>query len=71
MDGLRKVPDNVPQQDMLAKYLGKSLTSVPDPFGQFESFGHYNNAMLKRFLDSFGFSYEFKSATESYRTGVF
>ncbi|MDR1598093.1 MAG: lysine--tRNA ligase [Holosporales bacterium] len=71
MDGLRKVPDNVPNQDMLAQHLGKSLTSVPDPYGQFPSFGHHNNAMLKRFLDSFGFQYEFQSATDHYRSGNF
>ena len=51
MDGLRKVPTNVPNQDMLAKYLGYPLTKVPDPFGKFESFGHHNTAMLRQFLD--------------------
>lgn len=71
MDGLRKVPDNVPNQDMLAQHLGKALTNVPDPYGQFESFGHHNNAMLRRFLDSFGFEYEFKSSTECYKAGLF
>ncbi|MSO94104.1 MAG: lysine--tRNA ligase [Rhodospirillales bacterium] len=71
MDGLRKVPDNVPNQEMLARYLGKPLTAVPDPFGTHESFGHHNNARLKAFLDSFGFEYEFKSATECYRAGLF
>ena len=54
MDGLRKVPDNVPQQDMLAQHLGKPLSRIPDPFGKFESFAHHNNAMLRDFLDRFG-----------------
>ncbi|HYM33493.1 MAG TPA: lysine--tRNA ligase [Candidatus Cybelea sp.] len=71
MDGLRKVPDNVPNQDMLRQHLGKPLTSVPDPFGKFESFGHHNNAMLRRFLDAFGFEYEFQSSTDWYKSGRF
>ena len=71
MDGLRKVPDNMPNQDMLAKHLGKPLTAIPDPFGTHESFGHHNNARLKAFLDTFGFDYEFQSATECYRSGRF
>ena len=71
LDGMRKVPGNVPNQDELRKHLQKPLTSVPDPFGEFESFGHHNNAMLRRFLDTFGFEYEFYSATEFYRTGQF
>ncbi len=53
MDGLRKVPDNVPNKAMLAEYLGKPLTKVPDPFGKFESFAHHNNAMLRDFLDRY------------------
>ena len=57
MDGLRKVPDNVPNQAMLAEHLGKPLTRIPDPFGKFESFAHHNNAMLREFLDRFGFDY--------------
>src|SRR3546814_261875 len=69
MDGLRKVPDNVPNQEMMAQHLGKPLTQVPDPFGKFESFAHHNNAMLRDFLDRFGFEYEFVSATECYRAG--
>jgi len=69
MDGMRKVPDNVPNPEMLRQHLGKPLTSVPDPFGQYESFGHHNNAMLRRFLDTFGFDYEFASATEYYKSG--
>lgn len=71
LDGMRKVPGNVPQQDMLKEHMHKPLTSVPDPFGAYESFGHYNNAMLRRFLDTFGFEYEFYSAREFYRTGQF
>ncbi|HEV7371333.1 lysine--tRNA ligase [Arenibaculum sp.] len=71
MDGLRKVPDNVPNQAMLREHLGKPLTRVPDPFGQYESFGHHNNAMLRRFLDGFGFEYEFQSSTDWYGSGRF
>src|ERR1700742_3661854 len=71
MDGLRKVPDNVPNRDMLAKHLGKPLTEIPDPFGKFQSFAHHNNAMLRNFLDRFGFDYEFASATDYYRSGRF
>ena len=71
MDGLRKVPDNVPQQEMLQRYIGMPLTSVPDPFDKYESFAHHNNAMLREFLDRFGFQYEFMSATEQYRSGRF
>ncbi|MDP5307212.1 lysine--tRNA ligase [Paracoccus spongiarum] len=71
MDGMRKVPENVPQQEMLARHLQLPLTAVPDPFGEFASFGDHNNAMLRRFLDTFGFDYEFVSATEFYRSGQF
>lgn len=71
MDGLRKVPDNVPNKEMLALHLGKPLTEVPDPFGQYESFAHHNNAMLRAFLDRFGFAYTFQSSTESYKAGLF
>ena len=71
MDGLRKVPDNVPNRDLLASALGQPLTRVPDPFGTHESFGHHNNARLRAFLDAFGFDYEFLSATECYRSGRF
>ena len=71
MDGLRKVPDNVPNQEMLREHLGKPLTAIPDPFGKFESFAHHNNAMLREFLDRFGFEYEFLSATQCYRAGRF
>ncbi len=71
MDGLRKVPDNVPNKEMLAENLGRALTSIPDPFGEYESFGHHNNARLRGFLDSFGFQYEFQSSTELYKAGRF
>lgn len=71
LDGLRKVPDNVPNKDLLAKHLGRPLTEVPDPFGTHDSFGRHNNARLRAFLDQFGFDYEFKSSTDSYRAGEF
>ena len=71
MDGMRKVPGNVPNREMLADHLQKPLTSVPDPFSTHESFGDHNNAMLRRFLDTFGFDYEFYSATEFYKSGQF
>jgi len=71
MDGMRKIPDNVPNPDMLREHLQRPLTAVPDPFGTHESFGHHNNAMLRRFLDTFGFDYEFISATEFYKSGRF
>jgi lysyl-tRNA synthetase, class I len=70
MDGMRKIPDNVPDKSFLEPHLHKPLTSVPNPFGgNYESFGHHNNAMLRRFLDTFGFDYEFASATEYYKSG--
>ena len=78
MDGLRKVPDNVPNQAAMAKFVGDKvrsygspLTSVPDPFGTHDSFGAHNNARLRAFLDQFGFEYEFVSSTEAYRSGRF
>ena len=71
MDGLRKVPDNVPNREMLRDALNLPLTKVPDPFGTHDSFGAHNNAELRRFLDAFGFDYEFRSATECYASGVF
>jgi lysyl-tRNA synthetase class 1 len=72
MDGMRKIPDNVPDRAFLEPYLHMPLTSVPNPFGgDYESFGHHNNAMLRRFLDTFGFDYEFASATEYYKSGRF
>ena len=71
MDGLRKVPDNVPNKELLAKHLGKPLTKVPDPFGTHASFGAHNNARLRAFLDHFGFEYEFLSSTDCYASGRF
>jgi lysyl-tRNA synthetase class 1 len=72
MDGMRKIPDNVPDRAFLEPYLHQPLTVVPDPFGgSYASFGHHNNAMLRRFLDTFGFDYEFASATDYYRSGRF
>jgi lysyl-tRNA synthetase, class I len=71
MDGLRKVPDNVPDQQMLTANLGKPLTQIPDPFGTHESFAHHNNALLRSFLDRFAFDYEFLSATDCYTSGRF
>jgi lysyl-tRNA synthetase, class I len=72
MDGMRKIPDNVPDRSFLEPHLHKPLTVVPDPFGgEYESFGHHNNAMLRRFLDTFGFDYEFGSALDYYRSGRF
>jgi lysyl-tRNA synthetase class 1 len=72
MDGLRKVPDNVPNHELLAANLGKPLTRIPDPFNAgFESFAHHNNAMLRSFLDRFGFDYEFVSASDRYNSGAF
>ena len=71
MDGLRRVPDNVPNGEMMAEHLGKPLTAIPDPFGTHESFGAHNNARLRAFLDAFGFEYEFQSSTECYRWGLF
>jgi len=71
MDGLRRVPDNVPNRELLGTYIGMPLTRVPDPFGKFESFGLHNNAMLRAFLDRFGFDYEFQSSTEWYASGRF
>ena len=72
MDGMRKIPDNVPDRAFLEPHLHKPLTSVPNPFGgDYQSFGHHNNAMLRRFLDTFGFDYEFASATEYYTSGRF
>ena len=71
MDGLRKVPDNIPNKDLLKNYIGKPLTSVPDPFEKYESFGHHNNAKLKSFLDKFNFKYDFISSTLKYQSGDF
>jgi lysyl-tRNA synthetase class 1 len=71
MDGLRKVPDNVPNKELLEKHLGQPLTQVPDPFGTHDSFGAHNNARLRTFLDHFGFDYEFMSSTDCYKSGRF
>jgi len=72
MDGMRKIPDNVPDRAFLEPHLQKPLTAVPNPFGgDYASFGDHNNAMLRRFLDTFGFDYEFASATEYYKSGRF
>ena len=71
MDGLRKVPDNIPNQEILKNNLHKPLTQIPDPFQKFDSFGEHNNEMLKKFLNEFNFSYSFKSSTELYKNGFF
>jgi len=71
MDGLRKVPDNIPSKEILEKNLHKPLTSVPDPFKKFKSFGEHNNEMLKNFLNRFKFKYNFKSSTDTYKKGLF
>jgi len=72
MDGMRKIPGNVPNQEMLQDHIGKPLTVVPDPFSnEYESFGHHNNARLRAFLDRFDFYYEFASATDYYKSGAF
>ena len=71
MDGLRKVPENVPNQKLLNENLHKPLTQVPDPFEKYNSFGEHNNEMLKNFLNSFKFDYTFKSSTSLYKSGFF
>ena len=71
MDGLRKIPENVPNKEILSDNLHKPLTSVPDPFEKFKSFGEHNNEMLKKFLNKFKFNYDFKSSTELYKSGYF
>jgi len=71
MDGLRKIPENIPNQEKLKNYLHKPLTQVPDPFEKYNSFGEHNNEMLKNFLNNFGFKYSFKSSTELYKSGNF
>src|ERR1700712_29266 len=71
MDGLRKIPDNVPNKEIIEPHLGKPLTQVPDPFGTHPSFGEHNNARLRTFLDAFGFDYEFASSTQYYKSGRF
>ena len=71
MDGLRKVPDNIPNKEILENNLHKPLTSIPDPFKKFKSFGEHNNEMLKNFLNQFKFDYIFKSSTDTYQKGIF
>jgi lysyl-tRNA synthetase, class I len=71
MDGLRKVPLNVPQREMLATHLGRPLSSIPDPFGEADSYSGFMNRKLQRFLDAFGFEYEFRSSSDAYRSGRF
>ncbi len=71
MDGLRKIPENIPNKDILEKNLHKPLTNVPDPFKKFKSFGEHNNEMLKSFLNKFKFNYTFKSSTDTYQKGHF
>ena len=71
MDGLRKVPDNVPNADMLREHMGKPLSRIPDPFGKFDSFAAHNNAKLRQFLDRFDFDYEFVSSSDRYNSGAF
>ena len=71
MDGLRKVPENISNDEVLKKNLGKPLSDIPDPFGKYQSFGEHNNEMLKNFLNKFNFDYTFKSSTINYKKGVF
>ena len=71
MDGLRKVPDNIPNFEILKNNIGKPLTSIPDPFEKFQSFAEHNNTMLKQFLKKFNFEFSFKSSTENYKNGTF
>ena len=71
MDGLRKVPDNIPNKEILEKNLHKPLTSIPDPFKKFKSFGEHNNEMLKKFLNEFKFNYTYISSTDTYKKGLF
>ena len=71
MDGLRKVPDNIPNDKILHENIGKPLTNIPDPFNKFKSFGEHNNEMLKEFLNKFNFKFNFKSSTENYKNGTF
>jgi len=71
MDGLRKIPENLPNKEIISPHIGKPLTAIPDPFGTHDSFGAHNNARLQAFLDDFGFDYDFKSSTETYKSGGF
>jgi len=71
LDGMRKIPENIPDRELLEPYIGKPLTSIPDPFGTHESYGHNMNSRLRAFLDKFDFEYEFISATDYYKDGIF
>ena len=71
MDGLRKVPKNVPNKDMIERNLEKPLSNIPDPFKKYNSFGEHNNEILKEFLNKFKFKFTFKSSTENYKNGIF
>ena len=71
LDGLRKVPDNIPNNKILHENLGKPLTDIPDPFEKYKSFGEHNNMMLIEFLNKFNFKYKFKSSTDNYKKGLF
>jgi len=71
MDGLRKIPENIPNKEILEKNLHKPLTSIPDPFNKYKSYGEHNNEMLKKFLNKFNFNYNFKSSTDTYKKGLF
>ncbi|MDX1916523.1 MAG: lysine--tRNA ligase [Rickettsiaceae bacterium] len=71
LDGMRKIPSNIPNPEMLKEFINMPLTSIPDPFKVHESYGHYMNAKLRSFLDTFNFEYEFMSATETYKAGIF
>jgi lysyl-tRNA synthetase class 1 len=71
MDGLRKIPDNVPSPELMKQFIGRPLTAIPDPFRQHDSYGAQMNSRLRSFLDHFGFSYEFKSATTCYKSGEY
>ncbi|MDA9676814.1 lysine--tRNA ligase, partial [bacterium] len=71
MDGLRKIPENIPNKEILENNLHKPLTSIPDPFKKFNSFGEHNNEMLKDFLNKFNFKYIFRSSTDTYKKGIF
>ena len=70
MDALRKVPENIPNADILEENLERPLSSIPDPYNKFKSYADYNNNLLKEFLNQFGFDYEFASATEYYKNGI-
>ena len=71
MDGLRKVPKNIPNQNLISQHLEKPLSSIPDPFQEFDSFSEHNNNKLINFLKKFNFDFEFKSATQHYKDGIF